>query len=45
MEDSATFGFVENNKAGLEFPCRRREREVNSLLTDFAEFVANPQEG
>ena len=44
MEDSTTFDFVEDSKAGMEFLCRLMEREVNALLlTDFAEFVANPE--
>ena len=44
MEDSTTFDFAEDSKAGMEFLCRLMEREVNALLlTDFAEFVANPE--
>lgn len=44
MEDSTTFGFAEDMERGKKFICDCVERTLDSLLlTDFAEFVANPE--
>lgn len=43
MQDSTPFDFADDVDRGRRFVCDHVQRAIDSLLTDFAEFVASPE--